>query len=204
VEFPQYNPRLDSPALADDELDALDALLAALPEAMNIEQLDGYLTALLVAPVPLPELPGRHWLPMVWGGGDGDDPAPFESNKQRKRLIVQVLRHVRAIDVQLRHDPDRWEPIFSVAERGDGEEVIDAQDWCAGFLTAVDLDREAWAARFDDPQTGPLLVPIGVLGGDESELSPEQAAERNDPMQVDALSRSVLDAVLALAAPAQH
>ena len=38
-----------------------------------------------------------------------------------------------------------WEPVFSIAEV-DGDELVDAEDWCIGFLQAMDLAPEAWAA----------------------------------------------------------
>ena len=200
VQYPDYQPALDSPPLSDDELEALDSLLTGLPgdAAMNIEALDGYLTALLLAPQPVAQLRGADWLPVVWGG-DGDGEAPFASNKQRKRAIVMVLRHLHAIDVALRQWPDRWEPVFSVAEV-DERELADAEDWCVGFLQAAAMDVDGWGALFDDPQFGPLLLPIGLLGGEDSTLSATDAQRLADPEHRDELSRAVPDAVLALAA----
>ncbi len=134
MQYPHYKPTLESPPLSDTELQALDELLLGLdtrpaapdspdadgePEPMNVEMLDGYLTALLLAPVPVTALEGADWLPAVWGG-DGPGDAPFASGKQKKRVIVLVLRHLRAIAQALNH-PDRWEPVFSVAETDEGE-----------------------------------------------------------------------------------
>lgn len=201
MQYPDYQPALDAPALSDDELVALDDTLAALDSeaAMNIETLDGYLTALLLAPVPAARLKGGDWLPAVWGG-DGDGASPFDSSKQKKRVVVQLLRHLHAIDVALHRNPDAWEPVFSVAESPEGDEQVDAEDWCIGFLQAVALDSDGWGRLFDDPQLGPLLVPVALLGGDESQLPEADRARLDDPEQRDALSRAVPDAVLALAA----
>jgi uncharacterized protein len=91
----------------------------------------------------------------VWGGDDPDSDAPFASGKQKKRAIVLVLRHLRAIDQALQHHPDRWEPVFSVAEDGD-REYADAEDWCIGFLQATAMDSDGWGRLFDDPELGPL------------------------------------------------
>lgn len=201
MQYPDYQPALDSPPLADDELQALDELLAALPgdEVMNIEQLDGYLTALLLAPKPAGTLRGADWLPLVWGG-DGDGDKPFASGKQRKKAIVLVLRHLHAIDLALRRPegPGAWEPVFSVAEHDD-EEVVDAEDWCIGFLQATTLDPAGWDAVFDKPAFAALLTPLVLLGGDDSTLQPADAERLQDPAERDALSRAVPDAVLALA-----
>ena len=200
MQYPDYKPALESPPLSDEELQTLDDLLTGLPteQAMNIEQLDGYLTALLLAPKPVATLAGADWLPAVWGG-DGEGDAPFGSGKQKKRVIVMVLRHLHTLDRQIHQTPDRWEPVFSVAETEDGEDLADAEDWCIGFLQATTLDPEGWGAWFDDPTLGPLLLPIALLGGDDSQLGPADAERLADPAHRDALTRSLPDAVLALA-----
>lgn len=187
MQYPDYDPRVQSTPLEDAELDALDAQLQSLPadNAMNIEALDGYLTALAIGPWPaFPR--SASWMPAIWGG-DGTGAAPFASEKQRKRTVVLVLRHLHAIDLALRHAPDRWEPVVSVAEADDVEQV-DAEDWCAGFLEAVALDPSAWAAHFE----GPLLEPLTRLGA-EGSVPPADDAE------LDTLSRAAIDAVQALA-----
>lgn len=194
--YPQYNPASDNRPLSDDELNDLDDLLAALPaeDAMNVEALDGYLTGLLLTPGrQLADLPGDAWLPVVWGG-DGDvDPAPFPSGKQRKKLVMLVLRHLHSIASAWAQRPQAWEPIFSFADGDDEDtEYADAEDWAIGFLMAVDLAPEAWAAWFDGTETGPLLAPVVALGGEEGALAEASAEAR------DAASRAIPDAMLAL------
>ena len=201
MDYPDYNPSLDPPPLSDDELEALDQLLQALPgeAAMNVEGLDGYLTALLVGPQLLQRLKSADWMPAVWGG-DGAGSAPFASQKQRKRAAKLVLRHLRAIDRQLSDAPAAWEPVFSIAETASGELRVDAEDWCIGFLQAVALDPQGWAPLFDEPELGAALVPLALLGGDDSELSASDSQRLEDPLQRDALSRAVVDAVLMMKA----
>ncbi|MGM9515038.1 UPF0149 family protein [Roseateles sp. DB2] len=200
MEYPSYNPSSDYLPLGDDELSALDDMLSKLPSdaAMNIEALDGYLTGLLLSPQPLAAQPGAAWLPEVWGGDEADGIAPFVSGKQKKRVMMLVLRHVRALDELLRHKPDKWEPIFSVAEDGDND-LVDAEDWCIGFMLAVDLAADDWATRFEDETQGALLSPIALLGGNESQQDPQDLAQLANPQLKDALSREIPDAVLALA-----
>jgi uncharacterized protein len=198
MDYPQYNPQTDNLPLSDDELNALDDLLQELPsdEAMNIECMDGYLTALLVGPGELSQRPGAEWLPAVWGG-DGEGNAPFPSNKQRKRATLLVLRHLQSIAVELREKGEAWQPVFSVAEV-DGQDLVDAEVWCIGFLQAVALNPEAWSPLFDDADLGAALVPIALLGGDEEALSAEDAQRLNDLDMRDQLSRAVVDAVVLL------
>jgi uncharacterized protein len=198
MEYPQYDPTLANAPLSDDELQAFDDLLRALPTdaAMNIEGMDGYLTALLVGPPLLDRLRTAQWLPAVWGG-DGEGGAPFASNQKRKRATVLVLRHLQSIACQLHDAPDAWQPIFSVAEV-EGREWADAEDWCIGFLYAVALDPDGWGLRFDDPALGPALRPIAELGGDEAELSAAEVERLADLEYRDERSRAVMDAVLLL------
>jgi uncharacterized protein len=203
MEYPQYDPSIANAPLGDDELDALDRMLRALPRdaAMNVEVMDGYLTALLVGPRLVDRLRTREWIPAVWGG-DGEGSAPFESNRQRKKATVLVLRHLHGISCQLRDAPDAWEPVFSIAE-SEGRELVDAEDWCIGFLQAVALDAAAWTPYFERDDLAPALRPIVLLGADEAELPPDDVARLADPDARDAASRAVVDAVLALAAPAR-
>ncbi len=197
MSLPAYQPNSDLLPLDDAELEQLDELLAGLPDgALNIEALDGFLSALLLSPVPLASLPGEAWLPEIWGQQAGE-PEPFASGKQRKKLQLLVLRHLRALDAQL--GTSAWEPLFSLAEQ-DGQEWVDAEDWCTGFMIAVDLAGEAWTARFDSGETAAWLAPIALLGGDEAQQDPEALAELADPAVRDALSREVHAGVQALRA----
>ncbi|KQV86924.1 UPF0149 family protein [Pelomonas sp. Root1237] len=199
MQYPQYNPASDNRPLSDEELDDLDELLSVLPtdSAMNIEALDGYLTGLLLSPQKLADLPGDAWLPVVWGGDQEPDPKPFASGKQRKKVVMAMLRHVQSIAMAWTHAPKAWEPIFSFASlEGDSEdedtEYADAEDWAAGFLMAVDLAPEAWGPLFDGAGTAELLAPIAALGGEDGALAEGSAAERDEA------SRKIPDAMLAL------
>lgn len=197
MQYPNYNPASDNRPLSDEELDDLDELLAALPTdgAMNVEALDGYLAGLLLTPGrALADLPGAAWLPVIWGGdGSEGDAAPFASGKQRKKVVMLVLRHLHSIATAWVQRPQAWEPIFSFADGEDEDtEYADAEDWAAGFLMAVDLAPDAWAPWFDDAATAPLLAPVAALGGEDGALAEATAAER------DAASRQIPDAVLAL------
>jgi len=206
VDYPSYDPRSPNTPLDEDELASFDDLLANLPAdgAMTLDGMDGYLTALLVGPVPLSSLKTGDWLPVIWGGDQEPAPAPFRSNQQRKRSTVLVLRHLRAIDAALTDTPDDWEPVFSVAEvpGTHGEELADATDWCLGFLAATDLAPDAWAALQSDPELGPGLATIAMLGGDVDmdEGEAGDAADLDDPQVRDQLSRAAAEVVLKLRA----
>ncbi|MFG6446828.1 UPF0149 family protein [Roseateles sp. BYS180W] len=194
MNFPAYTPEsADDLPLSEAELQELDAILAALPDgAMNIEAMDGYLCALLLSPQALAGRAGADWIPAVWGGGD-----PFPSGKQRKRVVLLVLRHVHSLAVQLTQRAQEWEPIFSVAQE-EALQLVDAEDWCIGFMLGVDLDGDAWVPLFERTKTAAALAPIALLGGDDSGLDAEQRAQLEDLHYRDALSREVPESVLTL------
>ncbi|HEX5683233.1 MAG TPA: UPF0149 family protein [Ideonella sp.] len=200
MNYPQFDRASNNSPLGDDELEAFDELLLALPAdgAMTLEGVDGYLTAMLLGPAEwLDQRPTADWLPLIWGG-DGPNGEPFASNRQRKRATLFTLRHLQAIACQLRDHPKHWEPLFSIVE-ANGEEWVDAQDWCTGFLQAVDLQPDAWADWQADAELGPGLATIALLGDDElPDTGSEEAQALADPAARDAMAREVFAAVLAM------
>lgn len=199
MDYPRFDPLSPVTPLTAAEILGLDRLLQGLDGdgVMTLDGVDGYLTALQVGPSEvLAGLATAEWLPGVWGG-DGtlgnEDAAPFASKRQRKATVVLLLRHLRHLGEQLATAPEAWEPIFSMAEQGE-KEWADAADWCAGFLQAVDLLPDAWGEVWVDPVLAPLLQ----LGGGLDGVPTPPGAELDVAEAVDALSRSVPDAVLRL------
>ena len=205
VDYPRYDPASPVTPLSAAELDALDALLQALPAdgVMSLDGVDGFLTALLVGPpAVLGTLATADWLPLVWGGDGEDGPAaaaPFASKRQRKTTVVMLLRHLRHVDEQLARAADDWQPIFSIAEQAD-REWADARDWCTGFLQAVDLQPATWGETWSDPALAPLRILGGGLEGVAPAAGDDAAADPDDAAVCDRLSRAVPDAVLHLRA----
>ena len=205
MDYPLFDPASPVKPLTPVELDALDRLLQALPAdaAMTLDGADGFLTALQVGPPELlATLPTADWLPWVWGGdgpGGHAEAAPFASKRQRKDSVVQLLRHLRHLGAQLADAPDDWEPVFSIAEQGPNE-WADARDWCAGFLQAVDLQPSAWDAAWADTELAAQAAPLIALGGGLDGVPDTPAVDTDDLAAIDALSRAVPEAVLALRA----
>lgn len=208
MDDPTYDPASPLTPLTAAEIEGLERLLAQItqqhPEqgAMTLDGLDGYLTALAVAPPALlSTVPSREWLPLIWGGDDSArPPAPFASRRRRKDTVVQVMRHLRHISHQLQDDAPDWEPIFSIAEQG-ADEWVDARDWCTGFLQAVDLLPSVWDGVFDDTLNAGRQAIVRLGGGlGRAEAASVDDSELDDPATCDALSRQVPDAVLGLRA----
>jgi uncharacterized protein len=120
------SPTMLTTPLNDDEYDALDDLLAEIGgQAMDVAELEGFVTALVTGPRVLPQ---NEWLAKVWGGGEGNEAA-----------TALVLRHHHHMQTWMSKDPGSFEPIYECG----GSWTADA--WCKGFLAGVALDASTWA-----------------------------------------------------------
>ena len=124
------------------DLTRLAARLDALPadcDAMQLSELDGFLTGIVVSPEAIPP---SEWLPAIWGG-DGGEPA-FTSKNDLEEFFRLVLNHYDSIAVGLMDGGEGRQPIFDV----DGDEVL-WETWISGFETAMALRPDSWRAILD-------------------------------------------------------
>jgi len=142
--------------LTDEEFDRLSAILGRLEDkcSMNLEQLDGFLAALVCGPgLVLPS----EYLPEILG----DDVVLDDSLAARPALqdfLSLIFRHWNVIADTL-HSDDVHLPLLLEDEQG----IFHANDWASGFLRGMDFRREDWVSLFDDEQHCGLLVPIFAL-----------------------------------------
>ena len=154
--------------LSDDELDRLEAILDARPEAMNLEMLDGFFVALVCSPQLVPP---STYLPVVLGE---DEPAlaSLDDAMETHGLLLRYWNMV--VGLLASHEP--YDPIL-LAE---ADEPPTGNDWTAGFLEGVSLGGEAWKALLLDEERGDLLLPIFILAHEhdpDPELRPEPIDE---------------------------
>lgn len=123
-------------SLSDDELDYLDEVLTAYGNDLSIldvSELDGFFTALVVGPNVI-EL--EDWYPALWGG---ELLVPeLESEEEAEQLQELLLRLLNAIEEQLHNAPDDFTALFGEGEF-EGEEVTVVEEWCFGFMRGLDL-----------------------------------------------------------------
>lgn len=163
----------DAPSrIADEDLLRLAEFLdsdEAGEEALDISQLDGFLTALAVGPVDVPE---ERWWPQIWG------PRPrFRDPSERARLEDVVRERYREVCELIATDPEAWAPIYYETE--DDEIVVSS--WCGGFVLGMEMAREEWLPLFEDEEGFVLVLPILLAASDgelaeELELDPEEVA----------------------------
>lgn len=180
-------------ALSDKEMDELSEFLlsdATSDEAMMLDTLDGFLTAILSGPVTLMT---SQWLPRVWGPSSKDEPV-FESFEQAMRITGLILRHMNSINTLLQHDPDHCEPVFDIFSiPDDTKDYVDGKMWAKGYLMGINLALKEWDEFFNNSQGAEVLRPIYLLGSDD--LSDEDALLTETPEQREVLSEAIPAAI---------
>jgi uncharacterized protein len=102
------------------------------------------------------------WLPVVWGSTS--EPM-FESKEQAERIIGLLLRRMNAISSMFGENSSGFELLYEREVKG--TRLWPADDWCFGFMRAMDLGPEAWEPLFQDKTNRVLLAPILMLGTEE-------------------------------------
>lgn len=142
--------------LTDAELDRLGDTLSRFrkPTAMNLEQLDGFFTALICSPDTV--MPSEY-LHEIWGGEMADEEA-FADQQVLQEILDLVMRHWNSI-AQMLQSGKTFLPVLLKDEDG----IAHANDWPEGFMRGVALRNEDWLELFDDEERGGSLVPILAL-----------------------------------------
>ena len=146
------------PYLDDSQIQRLSDLLdqRAVPfKGLNLEALDGFLSALVLAPSAVP---ASDWQPVVWGGQ-----APRWDSEEEALQVQQLLMgHWNMCAARARHDgdtlPDHLAPLLWLPEDPElsGEQALHeddldvGQDWALGFFTGVMLREQEWDGWLDE------------------------------------------------------
>jgi uncharacterized protein len=143
-------------SLTEAEFDRLSSVLERFggERSMNLEQLDGFLAALVCGPDNV--LPSEY-LQEIWGGNvvlEGILAAQpiFED------FLSLLMRHWNTIVDTLRSG-DVYLPLLLPDEHG----IAHANDWANGFMRGMGLRKADWADLLDDEEHGGWIVPILAL-----------------------------------------
>ena len=142
--------------LSDAELDRLSDILERFgaKRAINLEQLDGFLAAVVCGPDDVPQ---REYLREIWGDDMVAEDA-FTSQPLLQDFMSLITRHRDTISHTLRSDD-----VFTPLLIEDGHGVARANDWAIGFTRGMTLRRTEWASLLDDEENGGAVVPIFAL-----------------------------------------
>ena len=150
---------MTAPELSSD-LDALDEFLLsdrAPADSMELSELDGFLTGLVIGPETI--MPSE-WLPMVWGG----DAPEYDSLEEAQAVLAAIIGRYNEIARGLNAEPEVVAPVF--LEDRDGSVI--AEPWAEGFMAALALRADAWCPMILDREAHILLAPILALTTDEN------------------------------------
>ncbi len=180
----------DAKPLDENEIEQLNQLLFDYSEQVSaahndsreegvdcvfsVSELDGFLTALLTGPEPLSP---TVWLPVLW---DGFMPE-FASREAAEELTGLLLRHADDLGRVLFEAPEEFQPIY---EMGDEGEVL-VEEWCYGYMRAVEFSRKQWQPLFDaQPEllAAQMLLSGAYVAPDEEEPAEEELANLRDEM----------------------
>ena len=156
-----------------EQLSRLQAFLDAddlHEEALDYVAAHGYLTALAICPVQVPE---REWIDALFA-----EPPHYRSEAEKAEIedtLVQLKAHIGR---QLASDEDMELPCD--LDLGDDPDDSDLRGWCIGFMEGVFLRESVW---FEDAEeeVSELLLPIMVGSGlfDEQPEFEEIARDRD-------------------------
>jgi uncharacterized protein len=147
--------------LTDAEFDRLNSVLARFGDkrSMNLEQLDGFLAALICGPdIILPS----EYLPVIWGDNIVLEKT-FNAQPLLQEFLALIMRHWNVIADTL-HSGDVYLPLLLEDENG----ISHANDWANGFMRGMELRKEDWANLLNEEQHGGWLVPIFALAHENS------------------------------------
>lgn len=185
----QPNPWQSMAPLTEAETEELDQFLmsdATSDETMQMDCLDGYLTAIVTGPVTLKP---SEWLPRVWGPSANDEPV-FDNFAQAERITGLIFRQMNGIIWSLQNNPDTFQPVFDTSGYpDDAHEYMDGEMWASGYMTGINLQRQNWNVFFDEQNSQEVLRPIYLLGADD--ITPEDEELIRDPSQREELSKQI-------------
>lgn len=147
--------------LNNEELDYLDELLQSFGNdnsILDVNELDGFFTALVVSPE---EVPMSQWYAAIWGGEELEP--ELESEEEADQLGGLLLRMMDSLREQLDVAPQDFSALFYEGEY-EGDTITVVEEWCFGFMRGVELAKWSELAK---PQAA-LLDAIALHGTEEN------------------------------------
>lgn len=180
------------PLLDDDAMDELFEFLDSEhvdPEALTLFGAHGFLVAQAIAPAPVSS---QVWSAELFNG------EPVFQNDTQRDLILSHLEHLYANAAATFESGDLPELPFDL-EVEPGVSLLDTPvgEWCAGFMTGVFMDEEAW---FEENETdaAQLLLPFMALSELFEEEDEDLAALARSPEEATRLARQLPELALDL------
>ena len=146
----------------DPELEVLGELLEQMEDAgaMDLEELDGFFTALHCAPdIVAP----NEYLPEVVGDGFENEEI-FPNDDAIGLFLDLVEHHWNDVGAALNND-DFFVPLLLEDEEG----KVYGNNWAIGFIRGLGLRDSVWHEVFDDENEFARLIPVLALANENSD-----------------------------------
>lgn len=170
--------------LNNDELDYLDEVLQAFgndASILDVNELDGFLTALVTSPG---HIPMAFWYPAIWGG---EEKVPELEDEDEADQIEELLKRMKdSLAAQLQRDADGFTALFYEGDF-EGRTITVVEEWCFGFMRGMQLGQ--WPEL---PQTQQRWLDCIALHGDEANFPRLEAMSLDEHQQsVEAIEPAV-------------
>jgi uncharacterized protein len=175
--------------LSEQELLELEELLVSdefFPEAMNLDALDGFLTALIIGPAAIG---AEEWIPAVLGI-EKSGPPEGVPEEALQRIVSLLVRYGSTITAIFSENPDAFKPLFELSTYACAEdEEFAVQSWSNAFMDAIEMRYDEWAPLIEmtgltdeEGETSAMLLgPVLLLSGRDTR-SGDLTAEQRDQL----------------------
>ena len=164
--------------LTDAEITHLEFLLATpafAKQSMGLDEIQGYVTAIISGPV---RVTSSQWLPAVLGNPD------YESEAQADEVKELLLRFHDEIAADLKAGESLGLVLnLEDAPKGGGDSEYDYAAWCQAYLDGVESSPVPWTDAGDEDEINDQLFSISLLAG---EIDPK-ALKQVKPREMAAL-----------------
>jgi uncharacterized protein len=151
----------------DPDLETLEEILdqAWDDEAMSLEELDGFFTALHCCPELVPQ---SEYLPEIVGPGEALDNEDLFPNVEAAKLFWRLVLHHWSLVGEALESEEPFAPLL----QEDAEGFTFGNEWAVGFLRGVGMREDEWKEVLESEDNFAKLIPILALAN-ENDPDPE-------------------------------
>ncbi|NTU52552.1 MAG: UPF0149 family protein [Chlorobiaceae bacterium] len=152
--------------LTTSEYDELENFLlheSGLKHPMNLDALEGLMTALIIGTEPV--MPAE-WLPCVWGSAGADESPRFDSPEQGERIMWFIRKMMKALVYQINEHTADYVPLPDVTTfESDESKRHAARMWCRGFIEGMNLRPASWSPLLKNEKGASTILAISIVAG---------------------------------------
>jgi uncharacterized protein len=158
-----YNSTEELTSREYEELEDFLLHESELNHPMNLDALDGFMTALIIGPETISP---NDWLPHVWGSAGSSASPVFQSDNQEERIIGLIMRMMNALVHQLTDNSEDYVPLPNLTTfDNDADQRKAARFWCLGFIEGMNVSPASWSALLKDEKGSRTVFAISAASG---------------------------------------